>query len=110
MKASAQRAQAATTAGQCGDFAEIVVRCECGAQRRLAEAMAPGAEPDCQGERPWLGPEAREPDCYIGRRTADIFVEITAFIKRHIHIGRVKINRYPANGDNIKRLAFIKFN
>lgn len=49
--------------GPTGDFAEIVVRCECGAQRRLAEAMAPGAEPDCQGERPWLGPEAREHDC-----------------------------------------------
>lgn len=50
--------------GASGDFSEIVVRCEtCGKKRALSSAMAPNALPPCRGRRPWLGPEADEPDC-----------------------------------------------
>lgn len=46
--------------GATGDFSEIRVRCVCGAQRPLAQALAPELRMPCQGERPWLGSEARE--------------------------------------------------
>ena len=41
--------------GATGDFSEIVVQCECGARRRLSEAMHETAMPTCRGRRPWLG-------------------------------------------------------
>lgn len=42
--------------GATGDFFEIVVECKtCGARERLSAAMAKGAMPKCEGERPWLG-------------------------------------------------------
>lgn len=46
--------------GASGDFSEIRVVCECGARRKLSDALAPEANPKCQGFRPWLGPEGRE--------------------------------------------------
>ncbi|MCA9664094.1 MAG: DUF1998 domain-containing protein [Myxococcales bacterium] len=47
--------------GETGDFSEVRVVCSaCGARRRLADAVPESARPRCQGERPWLGPRARE--------------------------------------------------
>jgi len=48
--------------GASGDFSEIWVRCACGGQRPLAQAMAKEFKIPCRGERPWLGAESRE-DC-----------------------------------------------
>src|SRR2546426_795247 len=46
--------------GATGDFAEVEIRCVCGAQRRLIEAAVEASNPRCQGERPWLGADAKE--------------------------------------------------
>jgi hypothetical protein len=48
--------------GTSGDIAEVYVRCECGAQRAMAEAVgfATRALGHCDGFRPWLGPYASE--------------------------------------------------
>jgi hypothetical protein len=46
--------------GTSGDLSEVVVRCECGAERRLSEATIPGTLGHCDGCRPWLGPFTRE--------------------------------------------------
>ncbi|MXY67883.1 MAG: DUF1998 domain-containing protein [Acidobacteriia bacterium] len=49
--------------GQSGDLADLVVRCQCGQQRRLSEAGDWNEKPlgDCRGQRPWLGKYATEP-------------------------------------------------
>ena len=49
--------------GQSGDLADLVVRCQCGKQRRLSEAGDWNEKPlgDCRGQRPWLGKYATEP-------------------------------------------------
>jgi hypothetical protein len=47
--------------GATGDFAEIRVECQCGASQSLATATAGRFEMRCDGERPWLGREGREP-------------------------------------------------
>jgi hypothetical protein len=57
--------------GATGDFSEIHVECvACGASQALSAAMTSSAHADatgpklrCDGERPWLGPEGREPGC-----------------------------------------------
>jgi hypothetical protein len=46
--------------GATGDFNDIVIRCDCGAQAKLSATYA--LELPCFGSRPWLGPEAKE-DC-----------------------------------------------
>ncbi len=46
--------------GTSGDVADIVVGCDCGAERRLYEAQPIGALGSCGGKRPWLGDFARE--------------------------------------------------
>lgn len=46
--------------GTSGDLAEVVIRCECGEERRLSEATAAGVLGKCNGERPWLGAYSRE--------------------------------------------------
>jgi hypothetical protein len=48
--------------GTGGDIADISVRCECGAGRRLSDAARPEwkALGSCDGARPWLGPNTRE--------------------------------------------------
>jgi hypothetical protein len=47
--------------GTSGDLADIVVACECGMDRSMAQATR-GAEALglCNGKRPWLGPAGRE--------------------------------------------------
>lgn len=47
--------------GTSGDLAEIVVRCECGKERRLIEATLATQKPlgTCNGASPWLGPRER---------------------------------------------------
>ena len=49
--------------GTSGDLSDLVVRCECGAKRRLGEAA--NIEENnlgfCTGKRPWLGKYAKEP-------------------------------------------------
>jgi hypothetical protein len=47
--------------GATGDFAEIRVRCACGAERSLSDALVEQSNPGCRGLRPWLGSEAAEP-------------------------------------------------
>jgi hypothetical protein len=49
-------------AGTGGDIADISVRCECGARRRLSDAARPDWKTlgHCDGSRPWLGPFTRE--------------------------------------------------
>ncbi len=48
--------------GTSGDLGDLVVRCECGKQRSLAEATQIELNPlgTCRGARPWLGPNAAE--------------------------------------------------
>ncbi len=46
--------------GKTGDFSEVQVACVCGAPRALANLLAPEANPQCKGHRPWIGPEAQE--------------------------------------------------
>jgi hypothetical protein len=46
--------------GTSGDIAELIVRCDCGQERRLSDATIPGALGHCDGLRPWLGPTPRE--------------------------------------------------
>ena len=50
--------------GTTGDLGDLVVRCECGKQRRLYEAAELENNPlgTCTGARPWLGRHAAE-DC-----------------------------------------------
>lgn len=48
--------------GVTGDFSEIVVSCTtCGKRRRLIEMTVEDRQFRCEGERPWLGLEAKEP-------------------------------------------------
>ena len=46
--------------GSVGDFAAVTVRCSCGAERALIDALPEGALPPCQGKRPWLGGAGQE--------------------------------------------------
>jgi hypothetical protein len=47
--------------GTSGDLADIVIACECGASRSMAQATrGPEALGFCTGPRPWLGPNAWE--------------------------------------------------
>jgi hypothetical protein len=48
--------------GTSGDIADLSVRCECGAHRRMSDATSAGwtALGHCDGSRPWLGPYTRE--------------------------------------------------
>lgn len=46
--------------GTSGDLSEVVVRCECGLERRLADATTHGVLRRCDGGRPWLGGHTRE--------------------------------------------------
>lgn len=69
--------------GSTGDLGDIAVRCECGAApRRLSTALTKPGRPSplglCRGERPWLGPYARE-DC----RDADDKQRQNRFLIRH---------------------------
>lgn len=55
--------------GTSGDVADVVVGCDCRQERKLLDAISPGSRAlgRCNGERPWLGPHARE-DCDEYRR------------------------------------------
>ena len=55
--------------GTGGDLGDLWVRCECGVSRQMSEAtnLEDLALGHCNGERPWLGPAARE-DCGIPAR------------------------------------------
>ena len=48
--------------GTGGDLADLVVRCECGTSRRMAEAAELELKPlgPCWGARPWLGAGSQE--------------------------------------------------
>jgi hypothetical protein len=48
--------------GTSGDVGDIVVGCDCTMERRLLDAISPGSRAlgICGGQRPWLGPFARE--------------------------------------------------
>jgi len=46
--------------GTTGDLGEIVVRCECGVERRFNDATVPSMLGHCEGLRPWLGRDSRE--------------------------------------------------
>ena len=48
--------------GTGGDLADLVVRCECGKSRRMAEAAELDMKPlgSCWGARPWLGADSQE--------------------------------------------------
>jgi hypothetical protein len=48
--------------GTSGDLAEIVIRCACRRERRLSDATVPAKRllGQCDGSRPWLGPDTRE--------------------------------------------------
>ncbi len=45
--------------GSTGDFSEVRVKCQCGAENPLSGALA-GAALACRGHRPWLGEQGRE--------------------------------------------------
>jgi hypothetical protein len=46
--------------GPTGDFNDIWISCACGARQKLNQVLG-GLKIRCRGERPWLGPEGREP-------------------------------------------------
>jgi hypothetical protein len=48
--------------GATGDFSEVKIRCVCGTERPLVNAVVDAANPKCDGRRPWLGSEGTE-DC-----------------------------------------------
>lgn len=52
-----------TEKGNTGDASDILVSCQCGAQRYLDDAKEPGPDGlgQCNGKRPWLGYHASEP-------------------------------------------------
>ena len=52
--------------GATGELANLRVRCSCGQSRSMTEANI-GSMGTCTGDRPWLGPDARE-DCNQPRR------------------------------------------
>src|SRR5690606_6988215 len=50
--------------GSSGDCSEVVVECSaCATKGRRTEALLGEGNPECDGERPWLGKEAREHGC-----------------------------------------------
>ena len=55
--------------GTTGDLTDLVVRCECGATRRLSDASMIELNPlgTCRGARPWLGRDTNE-DCSLPSR------------------------------------------
>lgn len=55
--------------GTTGDLTDLVVRCECGATRRLSEASMMELNPlgTCRGARPWLGRDTNE-ECNLPSR------------------------------------------
>jgi len=55
--------------GTTGDLADLLVRCECGASRRLSDASMREHTPlgTCSGARPWLGRGANE-ECNLPSR------------------------------------------
>lgn len=46
--------------GPTGDFNDIFITCACGGRAKLNQVLG-GLKIHCRGERPWLGPEGREP-------------------------------------------------
>ena len=46
--------------GGTGDFADVAVRCACGASRPMSNALVEQVNPTCSGQRPWLGREGQE--------------------------------------------------
>ncbi|PDW01327.1 DUF1998 domain-containing protein [Candidatus Viridilinea mediisalina] len=48
--------------GTSGDLGDLIVRCECGKERRMLEALNREMKPlgQCSGQRPWLGAESNE--------------------------------------------------
>lgn len=55
-KADCQARDLQLVEGPTGDFAELHVRCKsCKARRPLIDATVTAQNPDCPGERPWLG-------------------------------------------------------
>ena len=55
--------------GTTGDLTDLVVRCECGATRRLSDASMMELNPlgTCRGARPWLGRDTNE-ECNLPSR------------------------------------------
>lgn len=55
--------------GTTGDLTDLVVRCECGATRRLSDASMIEINPlgTCRGARPWLGRDTNE-ECNLPSR------------------------------------------
>lgn len=51
------------TEGRNGDFNDIVVRCSCGAYKKLNAVNADGFSMTCDGGRPWLPRGNNEPSC-----------------------------------------------
>ena len=50
--------------GTSGDLTEVAIRCDCGATRRLIDALEDkSALGWCRGRRPWLGGSNSEPNC-----------------------------------------------
>ena len=87
--------------GTTGDLGHLSVRCKCGANRRLYEAVEIASLGQCQGSRPWIGKDAKEacdlPSKLLIRTASDAYFpqvlsvlslpdhgsEIENFIKRH---------------------------
>jgi hypothetical protein len=67
--------------GTGGDLSELVVRCECGARRRLIEAARWEERPlgPCTGRRPWLGGNDREAGCTAPARLLNRFASNVYF-------------------------------
>ena len=61
--------------GTGGDLSELVVRCDCGARRRLIEAARWEERPlgHCTGRRPWLSGTDREAGCTAPARLLNRF-------------------------------------
>lgn len=85
--------------GTGGDLADLVVRCECGARRKLIEARTPEdrALGACTGRRPWLG----------GRNTEAGCAELPRLLNRfaaNLYFSQVRsVLSLPADGTALER-------
>ena len=80
--------------GTTGDLTDLVVRCECGATRRLSDASMIEINPlgPCRGARPWLGRDTNE-EC---NQPSRLLVRTASTRCRGLHTHSPRFVRNPA--------------
>ncbi len=81
-----------------GEFSELTVKCRCGAERALSDAMVEQTNFYCTGRRPWLGQEGDE-DCELRQRLL-VRTATNAYFSQTISALTL-----PASEDPLKKLV-----